>query len=795
MIEERHLNTLELPKVLEMLSEYTACPDAKEKALLLKPETDLQSAEHLLMQTEAAFLLLAKFGGPPFGGLKNVNNPLFRAASGGTLSMRDLLDIASVLNTVRAISVWREKSEGIKTAIDGYFSSLYVNKYLEERITTAIISDDEMSDNASPELNDIRRKIRAKASGIREKLDKMLSSQYYRNFLQESLVTQRNGRFVVPVKSEHRSDVPGMVHDTSSSGSTVFVEPAAVVEANNEIKLLEKKERDEIERILTELSAEAGSFADSIKNSYESAVTLNLIFSKAQLAYKMKANAPVLNDEGIIDIKKARHPLIDEKTVVPIDILLGESFDTLVITGPNTGGKTVSIKTLGLFTLMAECGLMLPCAENSKVCVFKKVLADIGDEQSIEQSLSTFSAHMTNIVDIMAKVDENSLVLIDELGAGTDPVEGAALAMAILENIRYKGAKTAATTHYSELKEYALQTSLVENASCEFDVTTLKPTYKLLIGIPGRSNAFAISERLGVEKQVVERARELVSSENTRFEDVVETLTKTRLEMEKEKEKAESLKTELSRNKEKADALMENTKKQAQDEIEKAKGEALRIVENAKRAASSVMLEIEQLKKEEKKTKDASELAKRARALMKKQMGVLAESTESEFEAFDEDDESYVLPRELKIGDTVYVRQISGNAEVASLPDKNEMLDVKVGMMKMHISVSGVRLVSENTKKKSTGTRNVKPLKSEPTAATSLDLRGKTVDEAENELSYFIDGVVRTGLNEFTIVHGKGTGALRKAVQIYLRKHPQIKSFRLGTYGEGEDGVTIATLK
>ncbi|MBE6834642.1 MAG: endonuclease MutS2 [Ruminococcaceae bacterium] len=794
-MENKHFNTLELPKVLEMVASFTACPDASEKALALTPNSDLYMARLLMSETEAAFILLAKFGGPPFGGLKNVNNPLFRAASGGVLSMRDLLDIASTLNAIRSIISWREKSEGVKTAIDGLFTSLTANKYLEEKITSAIISEDEMSDNASPELNSIRRKIRSQTAGIREKLDKMLSSQYYRNYLQENIVTQRNGRFVVPVKLEHRADVPGMVHDTSSSGATVFIEPSSVVEANNEIKILEKKERDEIERILYELSAEAGSFAETIKLSYENAVELNLIFAKASLAYKMKANVPEINDEGIIDLKKARHPLIDEKKVVPIDIRLGEEFDTLVITGPNTGGKTVSIKTLGLFTLMAECGLMLPCAENSRISVFKNVLADIGDEQSIEQSLSTFSAHMTNIVDIMKTVDDSSLVLIDELGAGTDPVEGAALATSILESIRLKGAKTAATTHYSELKEYALRTPLVENASCEFDVKTLKPTYKLLIGIPGRSNAFAISLRLGIDEGVIERAKELVSSENSRFEDVVENLTRTKQEMEREKESAEQLKLELSKTKEKTDAVMEETKKKANEEIEKARGEALRIVENAKRAANTLLLEVEKLKKEEKNTRDAAELARKAKAAMKKQLGALEESTDSDFEAFDEDDENYVLPRELKIGDTVYVRSISGNAEVVSLPDKNGMLEVQVGVMRMKTTLSSVRLVSEKKKPQPHKGRTVPERRNETPVKTEIDLRGKTVDEALLDLDYFIDGVLRMGLNEFTVIHGKGTGALRAAVQDYLRKHPHIKSFRLGTYGEGENGVTIAEVK
>ena len=579
----KHFEALELPKILERLAGFTACPDAREAALALSPKNEYFEAQSLLDQTEAAHTLIAKFGAPSFGGLKNVQNSLHRAQAGGTLSMRELLDIAQVLRVIRGICTWRDKSAGLETAIDDLFFSLSPNKYLEDRITNAILSDDEMSDNASPDLKNIRRKMRQQDAKIRDQLEKLLRSPTYKNSLQEAIVTQRNGRFVVPVKSEHRAEVAGMVHDTSGSGSTVFIEPASVVEANNEIKVLESRERDEIERILTELSEEAGSFYDSVRISYQSAVELNLIFAKAQLAYSMKASKPVLNAVGEIELKQARHPLIAAEKVVPVDIRLGAEFDALVITGPNTGGKTVSIKTLGLLTLMAACGLYVPAADNSRVAVFRHVFADIGEEQSIEQSLSTFSAHMKNIVAIDKETDDSTLVLIDELGAGTDPVEGAALAVSILEALRKKGAKIAATTHYSELKEYALNTERVENASCEFSVETLRPTYKLLIGIPGRSNAFAISERLGISPDIIDNARKLVSSENQRFEDVVDTLEQTRAEMEHEKQKTLELQGEVDALRKKAEQQVEDAKQKSDRELERAKQEAQRIVENARR--------------------------------------------------------------------------------------------------------------------------------------------------------------------------------------------------------------------
>lgn len=785
--------SLELPKILLTLSEMTSCEEARLAALELQPSGDFFEVQKRLSETEAAHILIAKFGAPSFGGLINVNNQLSRASSGGTLSMRELLDISCDLRVIRGITEWRSKSAGMDTAIDDLFNSLYTNKYLEDKINNAVLSDTEMSDNASPALKDIRRHKRLEESKIRDKLDGMIRSPKYKSSLQDAIITQRNGRFVVPVKAEHRSEVSGMVHDTSGSGATVFIEPAAVIEANNRIKVLESRERDEIERILSELSEEAGSFADTIKISCESAAELNLIFSKAQLAYKMKATMPIINSRGVIELKKARHPLLDPKKAVPIDVSLGDKYDSLVITGPNTGGKTVSIKTIGLLTLMAECGLFIPANENSSIAVFKNVFADIGEEQSIEQSLSTFSAHMTTIVNISNNVDESSLVLIDELGAGTDPVEGAALAVAVLEDLRCKGAKIAATTHYSELKEYALRTNRVENASCEFSVDTLKPTYKLITGIPGRSNAFAISQKLGLSKEVIDEAAKLISEENTRFEDVVDTLQKTRLEMEKEKEKTAEMQNEIDEIKKKAENELSLAKQKGEMQILMAQNEAKRILENAKRAAASLMMELDRLKREQSNEKNASEMARKAKAALKQHLNTIDDMT-YEKNDFDGDDDDYILPRPLKTGDNVFVKTLGTEAEVVSL-DKNGNAEVKAGVMKMKVKVSELRLLAPKKKpKKQSLYRSVKE-KSLPSGKSSVDLRGESVEEAIADLDMFIDGVLRSGLNELTIIHGKGTGTLRRAIQQHLKDHPNIKSYRTGVYGEGEEGVTIAELK
>lgn len=607
----RHYKTLELDKILEKLAGMTSIEDAREMALNLEPVFELKKVEQLLQQTDDAVALSGRFGAPSFGGAGNCSGHLRRAQAGGCLTTGELLSVASTLRTIRTVKEWHARSGGGASSLDGYFSGLVSNKFLEDKITSAIISEEEISDKASPVLSDIRRKIRTASSKAREVLDKIIHSSTYIKYLQDTIVTQRDGRYVVPVRSECRGNVPGLVHDTSSSGATVFIEPMGVVQANNDIKLLQSKEEQEIERILFELSANAGDFADSIIHSYKNLVQLNLIFAKADLAYSMKASKPIMNDRGMIELKQARHPLIDKNKVVPVDVMLGKEFDTLVITGPNTGGKTVTLKTIGLLTLMAMCGLLVPCADNSELSVFRRVLVDIGDEQSIEQSLSTFSGHMTNIVQIIKLANAGSLCLIDELGAGTDPVEGAALAIAILERLRDKHAKIASTTHYAELKEFALRTPGVENGSCEFDVATLKPTYRLLIGVPGKSNAFAISKRLGIDDEIISRASELVSNENRQFEDVVEKLEKRRQSLEKQLENANRLTAKANTEKQKAENEMQKAKQRAEREIEKARQEAQRIISRTRAQADAVAEELEKARK-------AKDMSVQARTQLKK---------------------------------------------------------------------------------------------------------------------------------------------------------------------------------
>ena len=793
---QKHYNCLELPKVLGLLADLTCCEDAKDFSRNIVPQTDISLARILLKQTRDAHMLLARFGGPSFGGLKNVDGALSRAAAGSTLSMKELLDVAGVLRAVRSISSYRETNGGEDTVLDVFFGSLRPNSYLENAITSAIISEDEMSDNASPALAKIRRDIRIKEASVREKLEKLVRSNSQK-YLQENIITMRNGRYVVPVKNEYRSEIAGLVHDTSSSGATVFIEPVAVVEANNDIKILRSDELDEVERILSELSSEVGDFAETIKSSYECAVELNVIFSKAQLAYKMKASFPEINDSGIIDLKQARHPLIASEKVVPVDIRLGEDFDTLVITGPNTGGKTVAIKTVGLLTLMAMCGLMLPVNDRSRISVFDHVLADIGDEQSIEQSLSTFSSHMTNIIEMQKIADDKSLVLIDELGAGTDPVEGAALATALLEDLHLKGSKIAATTHYAELKIYALESPRIENGSCEFDVATLRPTYRLLIGIPGKSNAFAISEKLGMEKRIVDRGEELVSSESKTFENVVDKLEITRKRLEDELKKADDELKKAQDMKAKAQEELQRVEKLRKNEIDAAKNSAVKIVEQAKREAYAMLEELEKLKKEQ-KNKNADELLRQARAAVKKGVDSLYDAADPVVTRF-ESDENYVLPRPLQPGDSVLIYDINETASVVSIDEKKKTAEVLAGNLKTRVKISNLRLLDKKPKPRPDKPRNVSSSSFEnrrdAKAETKVDLRGMTADEAIDTLDKYIDTAYRLGIGEFTVVHGKGTGVLRKAVNQYLKGNSYIKSHRLGVYGEGEDGVTIVTLR
>ena len=772
--------TLELDLILEKLAAECSCDDAKDLARGLKPAGDMAEVEMLLQQTEDAFSLLARFGGPSFSGLKNVNNSLHRAAAGGSLNPKELLDIAYCLRALRTLDEWRNHSSGVKTSLDFFFEGITSNKYLETKILSCIVSEEEIADKASDTLFDIRKKIRSKENSIREKLDSLIHSSHYQQFLQEAIITQRNGRFVVPVKAECRGNVPGLVHDTS------------VVDANNDIKVLQGKERDEIMRILYELSAESGDFAESIKHSYESAIRLNLIFAKAHLAYKMKATKPILNNEGIICLKKARHPLIDPKKVVATDIALGDEYDTLVITGPNTGGKTVSLKTLGLLTLMTMCGLLIPVADRSRVSVFNNILVDIGDEQSIAQSLSTFSSHMVNIIDIMKKADDKSLILIDELGAGTDPVEGAALAVSIIEALREKGAIIAATTHYAELKAYALDTPGVTNGCCEFDIETLRPTYKLLIGVPGRSNAFAILKHLGMTQDVIDNAKAIVGSDNRDFEAVLEKLEASRHALEEERKVAEEMTERARKIEEKAQSEMDKIETLKARELDKAKREAQKLIDAAERKSSQFLLELDKLKKEQ-TSSNATEIARKTRRAVKAQMGEMDDLINPN-ELADNWDYDYKLPRNPVPGDRIVIKGI-GEGEV--LEFKNNNVLVKSGLLKTRVKLSDIMILDKPKKKPVKTQHNVYRTSSRADAdvKTEIDMRGETVDEALSELGLFIDRCVLNNIEEIRIIHGKGTGALRSAVTDYLKTHPNVSEYRLGRYGEGENGVTIAKLK
>ncbi len=783
----KHSAVLELDKVLELLAERTSCYDSADLARGLVPATDINEVNRLLNMTDEAYVLTERYASPSFGSLKNVKGAVTRAEAGASLSASELLDIAENLRVYRSLKDWFGRSEQSSPTISPLFDALAANRFLEDKIFTSIISPEEISDHASTALADIRRKKRAAEASVRERLEKIIRSAQYQKYLQEAVVTMRGGRYVVPVKSEFRSAVSGLVHDTSSTGATVFIEPSSVVEANNDIKVLISKEEAEIERILAELSAVAGGFSEPISYSYDCATELNLIFAKANLAYSMKAVRPTVTTDGMTKLKRARHPLIDKKSIVPIDIEIGDSFDTLVITGPNTGGKTVTLKTLGLLTLMTMCGLLIPVGEGSQVSVFDMVMADIGDEQSIEQSLSTFSSHMVNLIDIIENAGENSLVLLDELGAGTDPVEGAALAMAIIERLREKGCKVAATTHYSELKSYAIDTVGVENACCEFDVKSLRPTYRLMIGVPGRSNAFAISERLGLPKDIVDRADALINENDARLEKVVRTLEEARSSADAEREEAKRLREMLTKAENDAKIMREEAEAERKKIIEKANKIAENIVQKATRGANAMIDEIDRIRKDA--SKDGDDRLRRAKAAMKQGINDL-EKTES-----DKKKSNYVLPRPLKIGDRVTIADIDKQGDVLSLPDSDGYVFVQAGIIKTKVKVENLRLEENAVKKvdRSSGRRTLS--RSKEPVRTELDLRGMTADEGVMELERFIDTAIMSGINIVTVIHGKGTGVLRKAVHSALRGHKSVHTYRLGVFGEGEDGVTIVELK
>ena len=792
---DKSLRTLELPRVLELLSEQAVSAEAKQRALRVRPETEPEEVLRLLDQTDAARNLIGLRGSPSFSGVKPVAEALDRADRGGALNTRELLTIADLLTAARRAKEYFNDEAAEKTAIDHLFLSLHGNRFLEEKIKRAIPDEDTIADAASTELADIRRHMRAAQAKSRQILQRIISSPSYGKILQETIITQRDGRFVVPVKAEHKGDLPGLVHDISSTGATLFVEPMGVVQANNEYIELQAKEEKEIDRILAEFSAEAAAHREDIQWDYDTLVHLDLIFARGQLSYKMNAVRPEVRRDGAIHLRKARHPLLDPRTAVPIDIELGDTFDTLVITGPNTGGKTVTLKTLGLLTLMTQCGLHIPAGDRSAVSVYERVLADIGDEQSIEQSLSTFSAHMVNIVEILKEADRRSLVLFDELGAGTDPVEGAALAIAVIQHVRRLGARVAATTHYAELKTFAMTTAGVENASCEFDVETLAPTYRLLIGIPGKSNAFAISRRLGLPEDVITAAQEQMSGESVRFEDILTQLEEKRQALEKREQEADRLLRQREEDARKAREFRDQMERAKDNARGRGEAEAKRILRDARAAADQVFQELSEMRRAQARA-DRALNENEARAALRRQLNEAEEAVSRH----DARQEPIPKPsRPIRAGDLVEFPGVRQPAEVVSV-GKDGTLQLKAGILKMKAKADEVRLIEDDeraARKKAPAVtvRQNADRALRASAARELDIRGLETLEAESVVDNFISAAVMGRLDEVTIIHGKGTGALRKAVHDILRRNRAVKSFRLGVYGEGESGVTVVTLK
>lgn len=785
---EKSIQTLELPRVLEKLAEQAVTVEGKDRCLALRPFTDVDDVQRALDETTAAVNMTALRGSPSFSGVRPVRASLQRADMGGALNTRELLDIAAVLRSARSAKEYGEgEGDRTKTCIDHLFRSLTANRFLEDKITGAIVGEDEIADAASPELAAIRRHIRATASKVRDILNKLISSSQAR-YLQDAIITQRNDRFVVPVKSEHKNDVPGLVHDVSSSGSTFFIEPMGVVKANNELKELQSREEKEIERILAELSAECAQFKEDIAQDYDLLIILDVIFAKARLAYRMRGAAPRLDPKGLY-LRKARHPLLDPNKAVSNDLMLGENFDTLVITGPNTGGKTVTLKTIGLLTMMAQCGLHIPVGDGSCVKVFSRVLSDIGDEQSIAQNLSTFSSHMVNIVGILEQADDETLILFDELGAGTDPIEGAALAAAIIESAREMGALVAATTHYAELKVYAMTTKGVENASCEFDVDSLAPTYRLLIGIPGKSNAFAISQRLGLPKEIIQKAAARIDAENVRFEDVLTQLDEQRQEMEREKEAAAKLRREMEKTAKASREYKAQMEAERQKAVEKAQAEARAILDEARDTADQVFKELNDMRRRQRKEEDWQRVNDERAALRHR-------LNEAEGKLGQRPEEPVPPPtRPAKAGDTVELVKMGTQATVLAV-NKDGSLQLQAGILKITAKQDEVRVVEgESIKSAKKVVQRAEHKLRSLGASPEVDLRGMMTDEAIGALDLFLDNAVLGKLNEVRIIHGKGTGAVRKAVRDHLKRSRYVKSFRPGRYGEGEDGVTIAELK
>ena len=787
---EKSLQKLELDQVLQRLSACAGSEGGKAACLLLRPTSDLEEVTLLLQQTTAASDLCARKGNPVFGDVTDVSSSLERAERGGTLQPKEFLRVAGILRCARTIQGYVSPDDP-KTVLDSLFRSLTPNKYLEDKIFGAILSEEEIADTASTALADIRRHMRIQSGKIRDSLQKVISSPAYSKFLREPIITIRQGRYVVPVKSECKNDVPGLVHDVSATGSTYFVEPMSAVNANNALRELELKEKKEIERILAELSAEAAGYRSAIDLDYQLLVQLDVIFAKAKLSYQMRAGEPIMNEKGRVELRKARHPLIDPKTVVPISVRLGTDFDSMIITGPNTGGKTVTLKTIGLLTLMAECGLHIPAGDGSTLSTFEAILADIGDEQSIAQSLSTFSSHMRTIVDVVAQCDDRTLVLFDELGAGTDPAEGAALATAIIEFCRKMGSRVVATTHYAELKLYAMRTKGVINASCEFDVETLRPTYRLLIGIPGKSNAFAISRKLGLAEEILKEADSLVDKSDKDFEDVLSQLESQRQQMESARVEAERLRQETAKIKQQSEQYQAQLQKEKEKAMESARKEAQYIIEEARAAANLASEELKAMKKQLQDRADTTGFNQRQSELRRN-----LNEAEDKLRSAQPKKERPKPSRGILVGDTVELLKLGTKASVIGI-NKDGSLQLQAGILKMTAAPEEVYLLENENPYKEKGARPKHSGREMKLSAmpTEIDLRGMDAIEAICVLDRYLDEAMRANLTQVRIIHGKGTGTLRAAVQQDLKKNKYIKSFRLGVYGEGEDGVTIAVFR
>ncbi len=795
-LPEKSIKLLEFDKIRQMLCDCARTEGSRAAALALMPESDLIRVLNMQRRTTDAKRIAAEKGQPPFGGVKDIKPHCERAEKGAMLTQRELMDVADILRTSRVLLDYSRTNRRFETVLDEVFERLLPDKKLEDRIRTAIISEETMADDASPALYNIRRKMRQTTAKVRDILSKYTTGAYSKS-LQENIVTIRNGRFVVPVKAECKNDIKGLVHDASATGATLFIEPLAVVEANNEIRELEAKEKHEIERILYNFSAEVAAISDKIRYNGENIDELAFVFACAELSFRMNGSQPKISSEGRrTELRHARHPLIPKERVVPVNIRLGGDFDTLVITGPNTGGKTVTLKTLGLFAIMAQSGLHIPCDDNSTVPIYGRVLVDLGDEQSIEQSLSTFSSHMVNIVSIVDDLRDDALVLFDELGVGTDPIEGAALAIAVISEVRAAGAICAATTHYAELKAYALNTPGVKNASCEFDIETLRPTYKLTIGTPGRSNALAISERLGLPKHIIDRALAEVSSDNRRFEDVIDKLEAARIDAEKYREEAENMRREYEKFKTDAEAKIKEKIAAAERDVERAQKKAAEMVEGARISSEYVFSQLDKVRK----ARDSERLGQELDAARKKVREYMREN-EDKYNPVDENrDEDYVLPRPLKKGDAVYLMNIGQEGVVIADPDRSGNVSVQIGSVRTKTKVKNLKLmddvitVTDSQGNKKTVKEFAKTTVSRA-CSDEIDLRGMNGDEAWYEVDRYLDEVQMAGLRTVRLIHGKGTGALRAALWEKLRRESRIANFRIGQYGEGDGGVTVVEMK